>query len=281
MTRKGIREETRRALTTLNLMLDYGLTRHLVEQNYARMLAPKDFAATASRPRDRALDLIELRILWATIDRSMEARPGVANSVLLSPITATAIKILILSGARRSEVCGMQWSETDLKAGTWVLPWTRTKNKQTHVIYLSDLAIQLLKNLQPLTGSSSFVFDTGRSSGKGHLNQDSLNRALDRLKKKESSTIPLSLIPPFTIHDIRRSAATAWGEYLKVLPHVVERMLNHQPANKLVATYQRAVYAEEQKAAWLAWGVLIEHQVAQEPGNVIPFNTNKHSCLAV
>ncbi|WP_040916540.1 site-specific integrase [Legionella tunisiensis] len=51
---------------------------------------------------------------------------------------------------------------------------------------------------------------------------------------------------PFTIHDLRRSAATAWGEYLKAAPHVIERMLNHQPANKLVATYQRAIYADEQ-----------------------------------
>jgi len=39
-------------------------------------------------------------------------------------------------------------------------------------------------------------------------------------------------------------------------------MLNHQPLNKLVATYQRAVYAEEQRAAWLAWGALVEHKIA-------------------
>ena len=42
-------------------------------------------------------------------------------------------------------------------------------------------------------------------------------------------------------------------------------MLNHQPLNKLVATYQRAVYAEEQKAAWLAWGRMVEAQIASEP----------------
>jgi hypothetical protein len=46
-------------------------------------------------------------------------------------------------------------------------------------------------------------------------------------------------------------------------------MLNHQPINKLVATYQRAVYAEEQKAAWIAWGKMIEHQIINESNNVI------------
>ncbi|EHL32304.1 hypothetical protein LDG_5685 [Legionella drancourtii LLAP12] len=46
-------------------------------------------------------------------------------------------------------------------------------------------------------------------------------------------------------------------------------MLNHQPENKLVATYQRAVYADEQQAAWLGWGRLIEHQIINESNNVI------------
>jgi integrase len=271
MTRNGTREETRKALTTLNLMLDYGLTRHLVDQNCARMLKPKDFAATANRPRDRVLSLMELRLLWSALDQAVEERPGVAKYVLLSPVTVTAIKLLILTGARRGEVAEMRWSELDLKAGTWTLSKARTKNRQAHTIHLSDLAIQLLTDLKFLTGSSSFVFDTGRSNGKGHINQDSMNRALARLKSKE----PLASIPTFTVHDLRRSAATAWGEYLKTLPHVIERMLNHQPVNKLIATYQRAVYADEQKDAWLAWGLLVQHQVAKDSGNVVPFSSNR------
>lgn len=71
MTRKGIREETRKALTTLNLMLDYALTRHLIDQNPARMLKPKDFAATANRPRDRVLSLNELRKIWEALDQAL------------------------------------------------------------------------------------------------------------------------------------------------------------------------------------------------------------------
>jgi len=41
-------------------------------------------------------------------------------------------------------------------------------------------------------------------------------------------------------------------------------MLNHQPINKLVATYQRAIYAEDQKSAWLAWGTLVEQKIAKD-----------------
>jgi integrase len=94
---------------------------------------------------------------------------------------------------------------------------------------------------------------------RGYIHTDSLNKALWRLRKSDDkektkdNLPPLAEMKPFTIHDLRRSAATCWAEYLKINPHVIERMLNHQPLNKLVATYQRAVYADEQKAAWLAW----------------------------
>jgi hypothetical protein len=44
-------------------MLDYGLTRHFIELNPARLLKQKDFAASANRPRDHALSLVELRQL--------------------------------------------------------------------------------------------------------------------------------------------------------------------------------------------------------------------------
>jgi len=267
MTRKGIREETRKALTTLNLMLDYALTRHFIETNPARMLRPKDFAATAGKPRDRVLSTAELRQLWLALEQSTSETLS-ENTPALSFITTSAIKFLILTGARRSEVAAMRWSELELEKKIWVLPSDRTKNRQMHTIYLSQLAIKILALLQPISGNSQFVFDTGRYSEDGHIHQDTLTGVIGRLlgtvkgsKKKIFEVAPLAGLKPFSIHDLRRSAATAWGEHLKVEPHVIERMLNHQPVNKLIATYQRAIYAEEQKRAWFDWGTFIESQI--------------------
>ncbi len=255
MMRKGIREETRKALTTLNLMLDYGLTRNLVEQNPARTLRPKDFAATAARPRDRVLSLAELKQLWLVLDQ--------ASSTSLSLVITTAIKLLMLTGARRGEVAAMQWSELDLDHGVWILPSERTKNRQSHRIYLSNLAISLIQALIPISGQTPFVFCSARGSSARHIHADTLTGAIAKLrglssgskKKKEQSS--LLEIDSFSIHDLRRSAATGWGEHLKTEPHVIERMLNHQPLNKLIATYQRAVYAKEQKIAWHSWSEII------------------------
>ena len=265
MTRKGIREETRKALSTLNLMMDYALTRHLIDQNPARLLKPKDFAATASRPRDRVLSLSELRRLWGSLEQASEATQSSDKISAMSIVTTSAIKLLILTGARRGEVAAMRWDELNLDAGVWLLPSERTKNRQAHTIYLPDLAVNVIHSLQPISGNSQFVFDTGNYRDGGHIHADTLTGVIARLrgtvtgsKKKITDSAPLVDMKPFSIHDLRRSAATAWGEYLKTEPHVIEKMLNHQPLNKLVATYQRAVYADEQKSAWSDWGKLID-----------------------
>lgn len=297
MACKGIREETRKALTMLNLILDYGLKRHFVEQNSARVLKPKDFAVSANRPRDRALSLSELRKLWSALDWAIQKRDGIAKTSLMNIITATAIKILILTGARRGEVAAMRWDELNFDDDTWIIPSQKTKNRQTHIIFLSPLAKELLRSLMSLTGHLPFVFDTGLNID-GHIHIDALTRSLRRLrvkdeisketadiidiadnqnpkkkKKKIKTEPPLKDMKPFTVHDLRRSGATAWGEHLKIQPHVIERMLNHQPLNKLIRTYQHATYLEEQKAAWLAWGKLIENQIAKDLKNVIPIQT--------
>ena len=275
MSRKGIKEETRKALTTLNLMLDYGLARGLVTQNPARILKPKDFSATAARPRTRTLSFQELSKLWETLDQACSLTRDNDSTPTLMLVTATAIKILILTGARRGEVAGMRWDELNFVEKTWVLPEARTKNCQMHTVYLSEFAIQLIQALQPLTGNTPYVFNC--QLGDKHIHQDTLTGVIHRLrgsakgpKKKELTVAPLADIPAFTIHDCRRTAATMWGEYLKTAPHVIERMLNHQPLNRLVATYQCAVYAVEQQTAWLAWGRLIEQYVANGASNVVP-----------
>ncbi len=95
MARKGIKEETRKALTTLNLMLDYGLTRHSIESNPARMLKPKDFTASPNCSRNRVLNLSELKMLWQTLDRTIylkttkEYKPAMNPVITIAQDTAT------------------------------------------------------------------------------------------------------------------------------------------------------------------------------------------------
>ena len=62
--------------------------------------------------------------------------------------SANAIRLLMLTGARRSEVLGACWDMFDLEAGIWVKPSAHTKQRETHRVPLSVPAIELLKEMK-------------------------------------------------------------------------------------------------------------------------------------
>ncbi len=72
----------------------------------------------------------------------------------------------------------------------------------------------------------------------------------------------------FTLHDLRRTCATHWADTLQADTRVVELMLNHLPADKLVRTYQRGKQIERQKDVWMKWSDVVSNQVAQILVNV-------------
>jgi integrase len=144
------------------------------------------------------------------------------------------------------------------------------------------LATQLIQDLKKINGTSDYIFNTGLNA-RGYIHTDAISRAIRRLMIKDKVTKkskketrqdvtepPLKDMKPFTPHDLRRSAATAWGMHLNTHPHVIEFMLNHKPKDKLHETYQHARYINEQKNTWIKWGEMVEHQLANEPNNVIP-----------
>jgi integrase len=172
MTRKIIKEETRKALTTLNKLLNYTLTRHFIDVNPARVLKPQDFAETANSPRDRVLTLIELRRLWLELDQASDLIQSGENKSSMSLVISNGIKLLILTEARRSEIADMRKEELRLNDSVWIIPKERTKNRKEHTVYHSPLAIELIKMLEPISNHSPFVFDIGHHSAHGHIHPD-------------------------------------------------------------------------------------------------------------
>jgi len=73
--------------------------------------------------------------------------------------------LALLTGARRSNVCAMAWSDIDLEAGVWRI--SKTKNGTPQNVTLSPEAVQVLKARKEGAGASPFVFPgTGKT---GHI----------------------------------------------------------------------------------------------------------------
>ncbi|RDD48256.1 site-specific integrase [Aeromonas sp. ARM81] len=276
ITRRATKDETRKGLGTLNQMLDYAVVHCLIEANPARLLRPKDFGASAGSPRERWLTVPELRRLWKAIDEDLGSGGslaaggrGVSRHATISLPAANAIKLLILTGCRRGEVANMRFSH--IRDDIWTIP--DTKNGKPHSVFLSRQAKALIDE-QALYVNGDFVFESDRPKSDviEPILVDSITRSLRRFISRS-----LSDMEPFTVHDLRRSAATNWAERLDAEERVIELCLNHLPLNKLVRTYHRSRHDDKKKMLWQRWGELVELEVANEPqknnnhGNVIEF----------
>ena len=184
--------------------------------------------------RDRVLTPVEIALVW----RAAEATSAPYRQI---------VQMLTLTGGRRDEIAGMEWSELDLPSAEWRLPPARSKNRREHVIPLSDSALAILTALPRVEGSP-FVFGGGKAAPANFA------KAKQRLDVEIVKLNGGTAIPHWTLHDIRRTAATELAG-LKFTPHVVEAVLNHKSGTikGVAAIYNRYEYGPEKRAALDAW----------------------------
>lgn len=259
--------QARAALVTLRAALEWARAQGWCEENAADGMRAEAYGGQPTRPRDVTLSLPELRQLWAAVE--------VAS---LSPAVCDAIRLLVLTGARRAEVAGMRWEELDLAAGVWRLPADRVKTSTARPVYLSAPAVAILRqHLPEHSAPSGPVF---RVAGNANaVTPDALSAAVRRLQrqpgKKGRGGGPLAALgkrKPFTVHDVRRTCGTLWGEHLTAAPHLIGLALGHAQRDQLERTYQHASREEEQRNLLRRWGELVTDHVASDPGErVTPF----------
>ncbi|TLF47287.1 DUF4102 domain-containing protein [Halomonas urmiana] len=261
------REEARQCLSLLRQLLDYCEEREQIDSNPAAGLEPSKVKARPSRPRERYLKFKELQELWLALGQAA-VRGGEGDRQRLTASVSNAVKLLILTGARRSEVAKMRWCEVD--ADAWVIPSSRMKAGVEHRIHLSKPA-QMILEAQKDQVSGEYVFESNRLEGRP-IHPDSITTAVARLQGRElkelDSDAPLFHLEHFTTHDLRRSVATLWTDVFQADPLLVDAMLAHAPP-KLLGTYNKGKRYRMQVNVWNRWGALIDGNEVPG-GNVVP-----------
>jgi integrase len=168
------------------------------------------------------------------------------------------VRLLILTGQRRSEVAGMQWSELDLEQALWTLPGARVKNARQHTVPLSDPAIAILEAVPRIYTPCVFT------SGKGTVAYTDGKQAIDALLPPD--------LPHWTLHDVRRTTVTRMAD-IGVQPHVIEAVINHVSGHKAGTggIYNRSTYAIERRAALSRWADYVLALAAGRGSNVVSF----------
>ncbi|PHM46518.1 integrase [Xenorhabdus miraniensis] len=97
-----------------------------------------------------------------------------------SQIVRVALRILILTGVRPGELRKAEWSEIDLDKAIWEISAEKMKMRRPHIVPLPEQAINLLKQIQPISGSYQYVFPS-RTNYKNHLSDMALNTMMKRM----------------------------------------------------------------------------------------------------
>lgn len=157
-------------------------------------------------------------------------------------ITKCAFKLTPLVFLRPGELRQAEWTEIDFEAKEWRIPPEKMKAGRLHIIPLSKQAISILKNIEPLTGNSKYVFPSTRSFVRP-MSNNTITGALRRIGYTSDE---------MTAHGFRGSASTMLNEQGYNFDHI-ERQLAHAEKNAVRAAYNHADYLEQRTKMMQNW----------------------------
>ncbi len=163
--------------------------------------------------------------------------------------TRLAVKLLMLTFVRTSELIKASWSEFDLKNAEWIIPAERMKMRRPHIVPLSKQALKILSELKNLNMYSDLVLPN-QWDNKKPMSNNTILFAIRRLGYKDKTTG----------HGFRALAMSTIKEKLGYRHEVIDRQLAHAPANKIVAAYDRAQFLDERKKMMQEWSDFIDAQ---------------------
>ncbi len=174
------------------------------------------------------------------------------------PETRLAIRLLMLTALRTTELRLAQWAEIDFDAKKWVVPADRMKYRRRlpapHEVPLSRQALATLRDLQTLTGDRDRMFP-GVKGGDASMSESTMLMTIKRM----------GLRGRMTGHGLR-SVFSTWAHDAGYDTAVVERALSHVDANAVRAAYDRGDRWRARVELMQAWADQID---AWEGANIV------------
>ena len=167
---------------TLRKVLNVAVANNALDSNPAAA----NIQRYREQPRERYLSGAELETILSAI-AALSGYPA-----------ATAIKFMLLTGARKSEILSMRWSQLDIEEGSWSKPPTSTKQRRAHKVPLDEsILVELRAMRDSRDNGSDFVFPSDSASG--HLTD---------VKYTWRKVLRMSGVKDCRLHDLRHTFAS-------------------------------------------------------------------------
>jgi len=157
-------------------------------------------------------------------------------------VVKCALKLQALTFVRPGELRHAEWKEFDLDAAQWNIPGEKMKLKEPHIVPLSVQAVNILKELEPLTGRGRYVFPNGRTVARP-LSENGVLAALTTMEYKGI----------MTGHGFRAAARTMLDEILQQRVDLIEHQLAHAVKDPNGRAYNRTAHLPARRVMMQLW----------------------------
>lgn len=166
------------------------------------------------------------------------------------PLTKLAFMFVCLTAVRTKELRFMQWQEVDFDNALWRIPADKMKMRKPHIVPLAPQTIAILRQIQAMGLSDTYVFFNPKS--KAPVSENILTQALGNLGYKGR----------MTGHGFRGIASTKLHE-LQYNHQAIETQLAHSKADKVSLAYNGAMYLDYRIQMMNDWANLIDNERAK------------------
>lgn len=250
-------ETAKRARQRIRSVFDAALFDKLIVDSPAKALGTRQAKRAVGEvrrkkePHLRAMTWEQVPAFWTVLDQS--SVPSVA--------VKRCLQFVVLTGARSGEARGATWSEISGDGTAWIVPETRTKQGEAHVVHLSAPARAILAELREARfdgkpDKGALIFPSPLTLGV--ISDMSLTMLLRRLSTGETRADgePVMWSDLSTVHGFR-SALSSFGYKRGYAEDVVEAALGHRETDRVKRAYQREQFQQERRELLDAWAAFV------------------------
>ncbi|MBR2688760.1 MAG: tyrosine-type recombinase/integrase [Aquamicrobium sp.] len=249
---RGAHIEANRLFEDVRAMVRWARARGDLDENLTEgMKRP-----TETVERDRVLSADEINTMWKQL-----------SNAEMRETTRRVIRLCLVTAQRVGEVSGMERDEIDLDRQLWTIPAVRSKNKREHSVPLPTMAVKIIQEqladvclLSERKSRAVPVFVFPGPGARSAMTGAAVAKAIKRAEVRKRGVSTTIGIAPWTVHDLRRTAAT-FMEELGQSPFIVGHILNHVSVTKASITsrvYARYDYMKEKREALNLWSERLE-----------------------
>lgn len=158
-----------------------------------------------------------------------------------SQVVRYALRLAPMVFVRPGELRNAEWAHIDLEAAEW--RYTVTKTNTPHIVPLSRQAVEILTELQALTGDGRYLFPSARTNSRP-MSDNAILSALRRMGIDKDE---------MTGHGFRAMARTILDEVLGFRPDYIEHQLAHAVRDPNGRAYNRTAHLAERRKMMQQW----------------------------